>query len=235
MVERPVHEATVHIVIDPGRYKTTWEIWLECEAWDYGLHGACEPLTIPAQRQGGAIKANEGPTTETVMLTGLQAGYKYWYSVLATSEAGTAVDTGLQFWTCRSLTNCSAEYIPVLSGPEQEQATKWGAEAPAREAERQAKKRREEEERASREAAEQKTVSLSSPARRCIVPRLETDSLAKAKGALRRADCTLGRVRRPKHAGRLVVTGQASRAGSKLASGASVGVTLGAPRRREHS
>jgi hypothetical protein len=71
----------------------------------------------------------------------------------------------------------------------------------------------------------------------CVVPALEGDSLAEARKALRKANCTLGSVRKPRaRHGLIVVRRQNPRAGSKLATGAPVAVRLGqAPgARRRH-
>lgn len=58
----------------------------------------------------------------------------------------------------------------------------------------------------------------SSTAVKCVVPRLKRMSLVRARGALRRAHCRLGRVRRPRRWSRhhrLRVFGQSAAAGSK--------------------
>jgi hypothetical protein len=71
---------------------------------------------------------------------------------------------------------------------------------------------------------------------RCIVPRLKRLSRGAAKQHLRAAYCRLGKVsvaRRYRHAKRLVVASQSVKAGSRIAAGASVAVTLKpAPARR---
>ena len=67
----------------------------------------------------------------------------------------------------------------------------------------------------------------------CRVPALKGLTLARARKALTRAHCKLGRVRRPRHAhGALVVEGQSHRKGAKLAAGAHVNVVLAKPPRR---
>lgn len=64
----------------------------------------------------------------------------------------------------------------------------------------------------------------------CNVPKLKGDSLAKAKRALSKAHCSLGKVTRPKHShGQLVVLSQGARAGSTHPAGFKVGVKLGTP------
>jgi len=70
-------------------------------------------------------------------------------------------------------------------------------------------------------------AGAAAPAR-CVVPALKGDSLAAARNALRKANCTLGRVRQRHHAsGTIVVRKQKPRAGRRLAAGAAVTVTLG--------
>jgi hypothetical protein len=72
---------------------------------------------------------------------------------------------------------------------------------------------------------------------RCIVPHLQGLSRSAAKRRLRAAYCRLAKVsvaKRYRHAKRLVVSSQSVKAGSRIASGASVAVTLkpARPRRR---
>jgi beta-lactam-binding protein with PASTA domain len=66
-----------------------------------------------------------------------------------------------------------------------------------------------------------------------VVPRLKGDSLAEARGALRGAHCSLGKLTEPlgPH-GPLVVVRQSVRSGSKLAKGSRVALTLGRGRER---
>lgn len=71
--------------------------------------------------------------------------------------------------------------------------------------------------------------SYEVPSPACVVPRLNGKSLSAARRALRRRDCSLGRVRRRHHA--TVTSGRVKRqrpqAGTVLSSGGKVGVTLG--------
>jgi Divergent InlB B-repeat domain/PASTA domain len=62
----------------------------------------------------------------------------------------------------------------------------------------------------------------------CIVPKLRGKTVKKAKKALKRAHCRLGKVRRPKghRKGALVVRSSTPKAGKKLGAGAKVGVKL---------
>jgi Divergent InlB B-repeat domain/PASTA domain len=72
-------------------------------------------------------------------------------------------------------------------------------------------------------------------AARCLVPKLRGKTLKAAKAALKRADCALGKVSRPKKGGRkaLRVRSSSPPAGTALAAGAKVGVRLAAaPKRR---
>jgi len=67
----------------------------------------------------------------------------------------------------------------------------------------------------------------------CRVPALKGLPLARARKALTKAHCKLGRVRRPKHArGLLVVERQSHRSGTKLAAGAHINVVLAKPPRK---
>jgi beta-lactam-binding protein with PASTA domain len=71
--------------------------------------------------------------------------------------------------------------------------------------------------------------SYEGPSPSCVVPRLRGKSLSAVRKALRRHDCSLGRVRRRHHAtaksGR--VKRQSPRAGTVLSPGGEVRVTLG--------
>jgi hypothetical protein len=62
----------------------------------------------------------------------------------------------------------------------------------------------------------------------CLVPRLKGLSLAKARSALSRANCTLGKVRKPKakKLGALVVKSSSPAAGASLPAGGAVGLKL---------
>jgi hypothetical protein len=71
---------------------------------------------------------------------------------------------------------------------------------------------------------------------RCVVPELRGDPLAKARDALRKAHCSLGKVSKGKHHGRLVVRSQSIPAGRRQPHGTKVDVTLAAaPRRVRHA
>lgn len=64
---------------------------------------------------------------------------------------------------------------------------------------------------------------------RCIVPKLKGKTLAKAKKALSKAHCKLGKVHRPlrvPHGAKLVVRSQSPRAGTRHKAGTKVAVTL---------
>lgn len=86
------------------------------------------------------------------------------------------------------------------------------------------------------------TSTLTTPAASpspslCKVPKLKGDSLVKAKRALSKAHCSLGKVTRPKHShGKLVVFSQRARAGSTHPTGFKVGVKLGTqPPKKRHN
>lgn len=97
---------------------------------------------------------------------------------------------------------------------------------------------REFYERLTREQAERSAPAREANSRAqaqpvtCVVPSLRGRSLNAAKRALRRAECRLGRVRKPARAahGPLIVIRQSQPRGRKLAAGAAVGVTLAARR-----
>jgi thermitase len=72
--------------------------------------------------------------------------------------------------------------------------------------------------------------------RQCKVPKLAGKSLRRAKRALRRAHCRLGKVKQPRRgvARGLVVTRSKPKAGAIRANGTKVKLTLGRPRPRRH-
>jgi FtsZ-interacting cell division protein ZipA len=88
------------------------------------------------------------------------------------------------------------------------------------------------EEAKHRQEASQRQPESQAVAKMCVVPSLKGDSLGGALKAVRRADCRLGKVTRPHRAhGRLVVTGQSVKSGSKRPAGTVIAVTLGAAKR----
>ena len=117
---------------------------------------------------------------------------------------------------------------------EEERAAAAAQERSARE-EREG---REQEERSQREADEQRVAALEAHEARadeCVVPALIGDSLSVAGKVLRHAHCTLGKVSRSRmYRGRLVVTGESRRAGTRLPMGTTVAVKLGRPKPRSH-
>jgi hypothetical protein len=226
------NEATLKASIQPGGLQTTYKFFLESE-------GIVEVVGE------GTIAGSKLEAEVSVELKSLKYDHTYVWSVTASNSDGLSGRGGM-FETGSPPPGCP--YGCPVKGPEGPHAPpleQWNIEgseraareAPRLEAERVAKKRHEEEEvaakeralreageRAGREAAEREALA---PSVRCIVPRLEGDSLAKARRALQRAHCSLGKVHTHKHVGALVVTEQSSHAGRRLASEAPVGVTLG--------
>jgi hypothetical protein len=78
------------------------------------------------------------------------------------------------------------------------------------------------------------------PGVRCIVPKLAGKTLARAKAALRAANCGVGKVHKPKHRkgkkrGPLVVKSTKPAAGTTLAAGSAVNLRLGPMPRKAHA
>lgn len=246
--------ATIETVIDPEGGETTYEIFLECQEAPQAT-SACEPLTVSPQLQHGSLPAGFEAHTVTATVSGLQPGYLYKYSVIASNSAGREGWVGNGLITCPATGECPAQ--PSLEGEglwNLEGARREAEEAPRLEAERQALQREAEErpareaaerarrerenreagELAGREAAAREAAAKEAAARRlrCVVPHLGGDSLAVARRALARAHCSLGKVAWP-HArhGKLVVGAQGVRSGRRLAAGAKVSVTLRPARR----
>jgi beta-lactam-binding protein with PASTA domain len=70
------------------------------------------------------------------------------------------------------------------------------------------------------------TKNPSRPEAKCRVPKLRGKSLAKAKRALSAAHCSLGRVKKPKGKGKLLVGASRPGAGTVRPAGARVNVKL---------
>lgn len=242
--------ATIEVPINPEGSETSYEIRLECQNAQASKPN-CEPLTVGVQRRQGILGAGYTPQTVTDAVTGLHPGYLYTYGVIATNAVGREGYLGDGFLTCPSEGLCPSQ--PVLRGESLwvlESAERAGREAPGLEAERVARQKAAEErpakeaaersaseraireagERAGREAAERLELAHSP---RCVVPRLEGDSLKEARRALGRAHCRLGRLTEPRdYRGPLVVIRQGVRGGSKRAAGSRVALTLGRGRAR---
>jgi hypothetical protein len=109
---------------------------------------------------------------------------------------------------------------------------------------REAREETERQEAAERVAAERaaaereaRRLQEDAKASQCVVPSLKGDSLSKARRALNKSHCRLGRVSRShsRHRGILVVIGQSPSLGSKLADGTRVAVILGTATTHKHS
>jgi hypothetical protein len=249
--------ATIEASINPEGGETSYEIFLTCQSASPANRVCEEPLTVAPQRVQGVIPADLEAHVVTAPVSGLQPGYLYDYSVIASNSAGREGYSGNGLITCPATGTCPQQ--PWMEGEALwvfESAQRWAEEAPRREAERQAV-RREAEERLAREAAERaraereireagelagreaaareaaaKQEAEAARRLRCVVPRLGGDSLAAARRALARAHCGLGKVTWPRaHHGKLVVGAQGVRSGRKLADAAKVSVTLRPARR----
>jgi hypothetical protein len=124
--------------------------------------------------------------------------------------------------------------LPWSNQSGNEAAARTVQEAQAERAAKELKSREESEaiERAQREVEAREDQPAKAAAQRCVVPSLKGDSLSKARHALSKADCKLGKLTTPRNssAGSLVVTHQRVAPGKKLAVGTRVGVTLGRKR-----
>ncbi len=190
-------------------------------------------------------------------VTELLPEHTYYFYVYATNAVGTdsaygiietspePPDTGLGNGSGAGKPVELEESPWVREGGERE-----AAEAPLREAEREAeaarrtqeaaaqaaaqasheRELREQGERAGREAAERAARERSAvdrPAPRCVVPKLKGDTLKSARRALERSDCRLGTVHEERRGrSRLAVVAQRAKPGTRLPSDSRVGVTL---------
>ncbi len=243
------NEATLKAPIRPHGLETKYEIWLQCTSQ------SC--TSTEGQRVAdGSIQAGRLEQEVSVALTSLVWETTYRFEVIASNTDGTVrsypqtfetgsppppgcpdgcsedkpVESKLEQWVLEGAER-EAKEAPKLE-EEREAKAKEEAERPAKEAAARAAKEREVREageRAGREAAEQEAKVNAAPS--CVVPRLKDDSLAVARHALGKAHCKLGKVSKPRGQHKtLVVTGQGTKGGKRLANGAAVAVKLGPAR-----
>ena len=71
------------------------------------------------------------------------------------------------------------------------------------------------------------TITTTAPQPKCVVPSLEGLKLTKARAALKKANCTVGKVTRKKSAHKAtVVLKQNKKAGAVLARGSKITLTI---------
>lgn len=239
-------QITVGANINPEGLETVYEIAVECPEV-CGLEPA-------AQRTVGELPADKEKHEVTLDVTGITPGI-HFYWVRASNAAGEA------YWrtqievpapppgACPQGCSSGKPYETELSQATIEQSAQFGAEAPARQAAREAQAARElaerhageqaaaqarlAEERAAREhQEEQEQAARRGSVQVCTVPQLHGDTLPAARRALARAHCRLGHIHMPARAGRrLRITGQSPRPGRTLPAGSRVAVTLSAAHR----
>jgi len=243
---REPHSAEVSFELRPDGAETTYSIELATEdGW---------------QREGqGTVPANKLEVEVSQEISGLQPEQTYYVYVFASNAVGKDSEYAIigpeaqEQTTPPGLTEGSGAGKPVEfeeSPWVRESGELRAAEAPLREAEREAaaeravqetaaqaaavaaheRELREQAERAGREKAEhearEETAVDHAATPRCIVPKLKGDSLKAARRALERSRCRLGSVRRTGRGSSAVVS-QRSKPGVRLPVGSKVGVTLG--------
>jgi hypothetical protein len=177
----------------------------------------------------------------TYQLTKANIGMALSCEVLASNAGGTGVARTVALPAITSSEesgNGLGPGAPYESKPSQG-AIESGNEASARalkeyEAQRavQERKAREEAEaieQAQREVESREVGSAKTAAERCVVPSLKGDSLSKARHALNKAHCKLGKVTmsRGSSGSSLVVTHQKTAPGKRLPVWTRVAVTIG--------
>jgi hypothetical protein len=250
------NKATLKADIDPEGLQTIYEFWVRYEVCQSGSGGGCNSV---AERVGsGSILASDEAQPVSVELKSLKWNYSYSFVILAANPDGTRESPSVTFETGSAPPvgeGGSGGGAPYKSENERwvgEGAAGSASEAPEREAERAAKHKEEEErpakeaaeraaqereiremgERVGREAAEQERAATKEFAAMCRVPSLKGDSLARARSALSKAHCRLGKVVRSGSGQKgLVIVGQSRRRGTRLTHRAAVAVRLG-PRPR---
>jgi hypothetical protein len=239
------HGAKLELKIDPHDADASYEAWIECQEAPRGAPG-CEPVTGGAHEVGGTLPLSSGVQTTTVEVTGLEPAYRYLYRVAASNAAGRTEEQPQLSFETFALGACREGRCPYASSVSLANIESAEREARAVFAEAEAHRRavREQEERNAREYAmiegaptaltgqpEGQAVPQTPLPVHCVVPLLRGDTLHAARRSLGRHHCRLGKVRRPRHyTVTLHVTRQSPGRGERLASGAVVAVTLGAPR-----
>jgi hypothetical protein len=207
--------ATLEAVVVPNGAETTYEFSLEgpaCEAHE----PACEAMTTKTVGEG-VISADSPGTTVTVTLTGLAWSTTYRYWVTVTNSIGSSTSGALTFTT-------SSAPVGLAPGQQYEPSVEpWFLETAQREADRLATQHDAED------APVPAAVATSSPPPEvCAVPSLKGRTVKSARAALRRADCTLGRVEDAHGRTRgSVVVAQGHPTATQLPAGTPIGLRLG--------
>jgi len=233
---------TVGGEINPHGLETTYEVGLFC-------HTCGPPGYQPAI---GQLPAVEERRPVSLNLTGIKPG-NYRFYVYAANAAGETIKEGELTVPepppaphpegLGPATPYETEISPAAYASAEHQAAINFAKT---EAERQQAKEQQEHQHAAENAARLATeqAQLKQAEQRetkeatereeaehpaCTVPNLKGDTLPGARHALRHAHCRLGAIHRPAHHhGTLHVNAQSAAAGTRLAGGARVALTLGA-------
>ena len=160
--------ATVEVLIDPRGNETTYEVWLVCQHPVTAAVPICEEPTGGSHLQKGHIAASFLDRIASVSLTGLSGGYRYMYAVSATSTVGAAETLYQTFETappagCPNGCSTNEPYKTEVSQPVIEQGTKYGAEAPARQAAHEQAAKEQAEREAAAKASQQGAPIPTSP------------------------------------------------------------------------
>lgn len=212
--------ATLEAQIRPGGLDTTYKFWLDSPT---GVEAVGEGQ-VPSSRLEEAVSVGVQSLEPTTT-------YTFWVS--AENADGQVTGDPVQFAT--SAAPPPGDPGGSGAGPpsggsgepwNQSGAQRAAEEAVRLEAERVAKKKAEEEAAASDAQAVPTAPAGSAPT--CRVPALRGKVLAQVRSALRKADCSLGKVTRPRRGHPAsVVVGQGVKSGSELPTGAAVAVRLG--------
>jgi hypothetical protein len=231
-------DATLEVRIDTqGSYTGYWFQVDTSSSYDFTQadcpfdlpgYAECESITVGEPLPAGFveprpeyIQAGSGDQTVSLDLasigTTLQSATTYHYRVLATNGGGSTVFTPDQ--TFETLGAPWSPPVPIEPLPVNQQIEKEFEEHPPWD--------RVPQSPPAEVAPSAPAASVtSSPA--CIVPSLKGDPLDRARRALGRAHCALGKVVRPRdgRGSALVVIGQNAQRGTTLPDGAHVGVAL---------
>ncbi len=242
-------EITIEAQIDPEGLATSYEILLECPS-----HETCQHTkgTLPAVEEPRAVQlALSDPQPDATYIFTVtarnadgQTSRSWRFKAPQPTETlpvEEPIPPGAAPEGVKDKESYTPPPLPWANESGNEAAQRTIAEQRAKEHEEQQAKEaaeqhaavlkhaEEQAQQAAAEAAARQREEAEHPA--CLVPALKGDTRTAARRALADAHCRLGKFHQPAHRhGMLYVSAQGTPAGTRLAGGARVALTLGAKR-----
>jgi hypothetical protein len=222
---------TLGAEIDPEGLETTYELVLKC---DPEASSPCELQPSP-QSGGGHLVAGYETQRVEFALTPPKSGGSFWFSVRAVNSAGATYRQTTITVAAEPLGACPSGCSP--GEPEETIVPPWIKAVNERESvqtlkEYEEKQRQIAKEHEEQQAKEKARVAEEARAPICSVPSLRGDTVARARSALEKAHCRLGRIIRRSHRrGVLHVVEQNPGPGSRLQAGTSIEIVCRPERR----